>query len=158
MPSGLRPAAGPVASVRTRTSRWTRCPAGSKTVARTGGEKPAMHQRRVGRQLLTPPDMGGMFAGMRPKTQGPDPTAKTGYRLPASVVMQVREAVDAGEAKSQNEFVERALRRELRALDQRRLYSEYARAAEDDVWVAGMAATAQAFDVALRDGLDADRP
>ncbi|MHB1191735.1 MAG: hypothetical protein ACYC6F_01710 [Longimicrobiales bacterium] len=65
----------------------------------------------------------------------------------------VREAVEAGEARSQNELVERALRRELRAVRQRRLYEEYARAAADSTFVDGMADEASAWTAVMGDGL-----
>ena len=67
--------------------------------------------------------------------------------------MQVREVVEAGQAKSQNEFVERALKRELRALHQRRLYDEYALAASDEGWREEMNEVADSFDSAVGDGL-----
>ena len=85
-----------------------------------------------------------------------DPLAKTGYRIPRSVVSLVREAVEAGEARSQNEFVERALRRELRVVQQRRLYAEYARAAGDPAFMAEMADTADRWEEADADGLAED--
>lgn len=93
---------------------------------------------------------------MKPQTAGgrADPLEKTGYRIPRSVVAMVREAVEAGEARSQNELVERALRRELRSIRQRRLYEEYARAAADAAFVEDMGVEAAAWSVAARDGLD----
>ena len=81
-----------------------------------------------------------------------DPLEKTGYRIPQSIVMRVREAVDAGEAKSQNEFVERALRRELRVAHQRRLYEEYAEAASDSSFVTEMREVDQTWDATAADG------
>ena len=87
-----------------------------------------------------------------------DPLEKTGYRIPHSVVAMVREAVKAGEAKSQNEFVERALKRELQAIRQRGLYEEYALAARDPMFTADMDATATAFDAATPDGLGEEGP
>jgi Arc/MetJ-type ribon-helix-helix transcriptional regulator len=86
-------------------------------------------------------------------TRRDDPLEKTGYRIPRSVVAMVREAVDAGEARSQNELVERALRRELRVIRQRRLYEEYARAAQDPAFTEEMADIAQGWSGALGDGL-----
>jgi Arc/MetJ-type ribon-helix-helix transcriptional regulator len=104
---------------------------------------------------LTPPRMGGIIGGMTPKRRASpdDPLAKTGYRIPQSLVMRVREAVDAGEARSQNEFVERALRRELRAAYQRRLYSEYAEAASDPTFLAEMQEVHQEWDSTIADGI-----
>jgi hypothetical protein len=61
--------------------------------------------------------------------------------------------VEAGEAKSQNELVERALRRELRAMRQHRLYEEYARAAADPAFMDEMAGEASAWSESLGDGL-----
>ena len=84
---------------------------------------------------------------------GDDPLEKTGYRIPRSVVAMAREAVDAGEARSQNEFVERAVRRELRAVEQRRLYDEYALAAADAGFTADMERVERDFRPALGDGL-----
>jgi Arc/MetJ-type ribon-helix-helix transcriptional regulator len=105
---------------------------------------------------LTPPYTGGTFASMSRKRRSErnDPLEKTGYRIPRSIVMQVREVVSAGQAKSQNEFVERALKRELRVMQQRRLYEEYAQAASDSAWVAEMNEVDSGFDNSLGDGLD----
>lgn len=89
-------------------------------------------------------------------TRRDDPLEKTGYRIPRSLVALVREAVEAGEARSQNEFVERALRRELGALRQRRLYDEYERAAADPAFMAEMMEEASAWSVAVGDGLSDD--
>ena len=95
--------------------------------------------------------MGGMDPS--PPTRRDDPLEKTGYRIPRSLVAMVREAVDAGEARSQNELVERALRRELRVIRQRRLYEEYARAAQNPAFTEEMADVAQDWSGALGDGL-----
>ena len=95
--------------------------------------------------------MGGTLGGM-----ATDPLQKTGYRIPRSLVLRVREAVEAGEAKSQNEFVERALRRELRAADQRRLYDEYAEAASDPAFMAELLEVDRAWDSTVGDGLLAE--
>ena len=83
-----------------------------------------------------------------------DPLQKTGYRIPSSVVAMVREAVETGEAKSQNEFVERALRRELRATHQRQLYEEYAAAARDPEFMEELIRVDREWDVTAGDGLD----
>jgi len=88
-----------------------------------------------------------------PPSSRDDPLEKTGYRIPRSVVAMVRESVQAGEAKSQNEFVERALRRELRAVRRDKLYEEYASAAQDAAFNADMDAAVEDFDAALMDGL-----
>jgi Arc/MetJ-type ribon-helix-helix transcriptional regulator len=88
-----------------------------------------------------------------PPTRRDDPLEKTGYRIPRSVVSLVREAVEAGEAKSQNELVERALRRELRAIRQRRLYEEYAMAAADPAFMGEMGGEESVWSVSLGDGL-----
>lgn len=88
--------------------------------------------------------MGGMAT---------DPLEKTGYRIPRSLVHRVREAVEAGEAKSQNEFVERALRRELRATEKRHLYEEYARAAADTDYMQEMSEEDRLWDGTVVDGL-----
>ena len=95
--------------------------------------------------------MGGMDTS--PLSRRDDPLEKTGYRIPRSLVAMVREAVDAGEARSQNELVERALRRELRAIRQRRLYEAYARAAENPAFADEMADVARDWSGALGDGL-----
>lgn len=110
--------------------------------------------RRLGGQL-TPPEMGGSLGGMRPvpPTRRDDPLEKTGYRIPRSVVSMVRDAVEAGEAQSQNELVERALRRELRAIRRRRLYEEYARAAADVVFMNDMVDEGWAWSASAGDGL-----
>jgi Arc/MetJ-type ribon-helix-helix transcriptional regulator len=82
-----------------------------------------------------------------------DPLEKTGYRIPRSVVAMVREAVDAGSARSQNEFVERALRRELGALERARLHEAYGQASADPAFMADMSDTAAAWGVTENDGL-----
>jgi len=86
-------------------------------------------------------------------TRRDDPLEKTGYRIPRSLVTMVREAVDAGEARSQNELVERALRRELFVIRQRRLYDEYARAAQNPAFADEMADVAREWSGTLGDGL-----
>ena len=93
-----------------------------------------------------------------PPTRRDDPLEKTGYRIPRSLVAMVREAVDAGEARSQNELVERALRRELGAIRQRRLYEEYARAAENPAFAHEMADVARDWSGTLGDGLSEEGP
>ena len=98
--------------------------------------------------------MGGMTHKRR--SSHDDPLEKTGYRLPRSVVMKVREAVEAGEAKSQNELVERALRHELHAIDRRRLHDEYAAAAADSSYLVEMRSVDQAWDATTADGLESD--
>ena len=95
--------------------------------------------------------MGGMTPKRR--SHGNDPLQKTGYRIPRSVVALVRDAVETGEAKSQNEFVERALRRELRAVSQRRLFDEYAAAAADPDFQAEMLELDRDWESTLADGL-----
>ena len=102
--------------------------------------------------------MGGILGGMSPKRRSPpsDPLEKTGYRIPRSIVMRVREAVEAGEAKSQNEFVERALQRELRAGHQRRLYAEYEAAAADPDFVAELLDEDRVWDATVADGLSGE--
>ncbi|MBM4184981.1 MAG: CopG family transcriptional regulator [Gemmatimonadetes bacterium] len=87
-----------------------------------------------------------------------DPLEKTGYRIPRSLVLEVREAVESGEAKSQNEFVERALRRELRATHWRRLNEAYDQAASDPEFMAEMSEEARAWDVTVADGLRQEDP
>lgn len=91
-----------------------------------------------------------------PPTRRDDPLEKTGYRIPRSLVVLVRDAVEAGEARSQNEFVERALRRELGALRQRRLYEEYERAAGDPAFMSELVEEASAWSVTAGDGLSDD--
>lgn len=97
---------------------------------------------------------------MNPRTarRRDDPLEKTGYRIPRSLVSMVREAVEAGEARSQNEFVERALRRELRAVRQRQLYEEYGEAARDPAFGAESEEVATLWDAAAADGLERDPP
>lgn len=98
------------------------------------------------------------MGGMSPTRRSPrsDPLEKTGYRIPRSLVMRVREAVEAGEAKSQNEFVDRALRRELRAAHQRHLYEAYKEAASDPHFVASLLEEVRVWDVTVADGLSDD--
>ena len=98
------------------------------------------------------------MGGMSPRHRAPpgDPLEKTGYRLPRSIVMKVREAVDAGEAKSQNELVERALRRELRSIQRQHLHDEYAAAASDPAYLAEVQGVDRAWDAATADGLESD--
>jgi hypothetical protein len=66
--------------------------------------------------------------------------------------------VDAGEARSQNELVERALRRELRAIRQRRLYEEYGRAAQNPAFTDEMTRVARDWSATLGDGLPEEDP
>jgi hypothetical protein len=73
-------------------------------------------------------------------------------------VLRVREAVEAGEAKSQNEFVERALRRELRAAEKRRLYAEYEKAAADPDFMKEMLEETRLWDRTVGDGLEDEDP
>ena len=72
--------------------------------------------------------------------------------------MRVREAVESGEAKSQNEFVERALRRELSEGRQKRLYASYADAVADPEYVAELGADAVAWDSTAAGGLANEDP
>lgn len=104
--------------------------------------------------------MGGILGGMSPRRRSPrsDPQEKTGYRIPRSLVLRVREAVEAGEANSQNEFVERALRRELRAAHKRRLYEAYEAAAADPEFMAEMIEVDRVWDVTTGDGLQDEDP
>lgn len=95
---------------------------------------------------------------LTPPTRRDDPLEKTGYRIPRSLVAMVREAVEAGEARSQNDLVARALRRELCAIRQRRLYDEYARASADAEFVAEMEDEAEAWNAADGDGLAPAEP
>jgi Arc/MetJ-type ribon-helix-helix transcriptional regulator len=104
---------------------------------------------------LTGALLGGILGGMSPARRSPphDPLEKTGYRIPRSLVRKVREAVETGQAKSQNEFVERALRRELRAEHWRRLNEAYEAAAADPDFMAEMLEEARVWDVTVGDGL-----
>jgi Arc/MetJ-type ribon-helix-helix transcriptional regulator len=88
------------------------------------------------------------------RSPGHDPLEKTGYRIPRSLVLRVREAVETGEAKSQNEFVERAIRRELKAAHWRRLNEEYAAAAADPDFMAELLEENRIWDVTVGDGLE----
>jgi hypothetical protein len=83
-----------------------------------------------------------------------DPPRKAGYQIRTSVFLAVRDAVERGEAESQNAFVERALIRELKELRRRRLYEEYGRAAGDPAFVTDMKAISDAFEPASGDGLE----
>jgi hypothetical protein len=82
-----------------------------------------------------------------------DPPRKTGFQIPESVLLAVREAVEEGAAASQNAFVERALIRELKELRRQRVYEAYARAARDPAFRADMEAVSDEFEPTAGDGL-----
>jgi hypothetical protein len=82
-----------------------------------------------------------------------DPPRKTGWQVRSSVAEAVRRAVDEGAARSQNEFVERALTRELREVRRRKVYDAYVRAAADEAFVREMGDIEAEFEVATGDGL-----
>ena len=82
-----------------------------------------------------------------------DRPRKTGWQVRASVAEAVREAVEAGAAESQNQFVERAVVRELRELRRQRVYDSYAEAASDPAFREDMADVTSAFEPAVGEGL-----
>ena len=81
-----------------------------------------------------------------------DPLKKVTMRLSTRVTEAIRAVVEAGDAPSADAFVEAAVIAALRERRRERLYNAYAEAAQDPVFMAEMAATTQAFDVALGDG------
>lgn len=78
---------------------------------------------------------------------------KTSVRLPASLLDDVREAVERGDAKTQTEFMQQALRHELQALRRKRLRSAYQAASNDEAFMRDMEATTRDFEVTSSDGL-----
>ncbi|MGQ0815954.1 MAG: hypothetical protein ACT4O1_16105 [Gemmatimonadota bacterium] len=77
-----------------------------------------------------------------------EPVRKPGWQVRASVAEAVRRAVEAGEAESQNAFVERAILRELQELRRQRVYQAYAQAASDQAFLEDMNAITRAFEPA----------
>ena len=57
---------------------------------------------------------------------------RTTLALPADVLARVDEAVRAGEVRSRNEFVARALRHELAALERAAIDADFANMAHDE--------------------------
>jgi Arc/MetJ-type ribon-helix-helix transcriptional regulator len=90
------------------------------------------------------------------KSRRAAPRKKPGYQLPEALVRAVKDAVEQGAAESQNAFVERALKRELRETRRRRLYDAYAAAASDPAFLADMDSTTAAWESAAADGLNSD--
>ncbi len=88
-----------------------------------------------------------------PHSDSADTPRKTGWQVRSSVADAVRVAVEEGAARSQNEFVERALVEALRDLRRRRVFSAYAAAALDDAFMDDMQAVSASYDPTSGDGL-----
>ena len=89
----------------------------------------------------------------RRRTAGAEPLQKMSFQLHASVAEAIRSIVKAGEAPSANVFVEEAVKERLRERRRARVYAAYAAAAQDPAFMAEMAETERAFDVAVGDGV-----
>ena len=85
-----------------------------------------------------------------------DPPRNTGWQVRASVAQAVRYAVEAGAAASQNDFVERAVVKELRELRRSRVYGAYADAAADPLFLRDMEDVTAAFEPGDLEGLQGD--
>lgn len=81
-----------------------------------------------------------------------EPLEKMSFQLRASVAEAIRAVVKAGEAPSANVFVEEAVKERLRERRRERVYSAYAEASRDPLFMAEMAETERVFDVTLGDG------
>jgi hypothetical protein len=98
-------------------------------------------------------DLSGAITRRR-RNHGDDAPRKVGWQVSGSVADAVKRAVEEGAAESQNAFVEAALLRALKELRREKLYSAYAEAAADPVFIQDMEGTSGAFDIAAPDGLE----
>jgi metal-responsive CopG/Arc/MetJ family transcriptional regulator len=73
------------------------------------------------------------------------PTVRTTIALPADVLARVDEAVRGGEARSRNEFVATALRRELAVRERAEIDADFARMADDDEYLREARTIAEEF-------------
>lgn len=78
---------------------------------------------------------------------------KATYQLHSSTIERIRQAVESGAAPSQNAFVEEAVIARLREMRRARVYTAYAEAAQDPVFLTDMRDLTVDFDAALSDGL-----
>jgi hypothetical protein len=92
-------------------------------------------------------------AHARRRRPGTDPLRKPGWQVHTSVADAVREAVAEGAAESQNALVEQALLQYLAERRREMLYSAYAEAARDPLFMADMHDVSGAFERAVADGL-----
>ena len=81
-----------------------------------------------------------------------DPLPKMTVQLSESVVAQIKNVVETGEAASANVFVEDAVREKLRERRRAKVYAAYEEAAHDPAYMADLNADMKAFDVTLSDG------
>lgn len=81
-----------------------------------------------------------------------DPLKKMTVQLSESVVAQIKNVVEAGEAASANVFVEDAVREKLRERRRAKVYAAYEKAARDPEYMANVNSDMKAFDVTLSDG------
>ena len=80
-------------------------------------------------------------------------TVRTTFALPADLLAAVDQAVQAGHARSRNEFVARALQRELAAQQRAAIDAAFAAMAEDVVYRTEAQALTDAFAQADWDAL-----
>ena len=73
---------------------------------------------------------------------------KVTYTLPAQLMVQIKQIVDAGVAPSQTAFVEQALRRELKIAKAELLRKEFEQAASDRLFLRDIESTMKDFESA----------
>ena len=73
---------------------------------------------------------------------------KATYTLPAQLIVQIKEMVDAGIAPSQTAFVEQALRRELKIAKAALLRKEFEQATHDQLFLRDIESTMEDFESA----------
>jgi metal-responsive CopG/Arc/MetJ family transcriptional regulator len=78
----------------------------------------------------------------------PTPTIRTTLALPAALLAAVDQAVQAGHARSRNEFIAKALQRELAAQQRAAIDAAFAAMAEDPTYHTEAQALTEAFDQA----------
>jgi metal-responsive CopG/Arc/MetJ family transcriptional regulator len=75
----------------------------------------------------------------------PTPTIRTTLALPAALLAAVDQAVQAGHARSRNEFVAKALQRELAAQQRATIDAAFAAMAEDPIYHTEARVLSEAF-------------
>jgi len=78
----------------------------------------------------------------------PTPTIRTTLALPADLLAAVDQAVQAGHARSRNEFIAKALQRELAAQQRAAIDAAFAAMAEEPTYHTEAQALTEAFDQA----------
>jgi len=82
-----------------------------------------------------------------------DPLKKVTVHLHESVSTAITRVVNQGAATSQGAFIEAAVIAQLRELRRAKVYAAYVEAAADPVFMADMAATTDAFETTVADGI-----